>query len=55
MSSLITNVGELVTGFLSWLGSMLTFVTGQPLLLVFVLMAVLAAVLRKLKKWLPGL
>lgn len=55
MPTLIKNVGALVTAFTGWLSSILAFVTNQPLLLIFVLLAVLGAVLAKLKKWLPGL
>ena len=55
MSGLITTIGEVLTAFLSWLGNMLTFVNGQPMLQVFVVLAIVGVALRYLRKWLPGL
>lgn len=37
MGSITSTVGELITSLISWAGSVLTFITGNPLLLFFIL------------------
>lgn len=39
MEAIITAVGAIVTGSVSWIGSFVTTITAQPLLLFFVLMS----------------
>lgn len=37
MSTIITNIGSLVTGAVSWVGSFVTAITSNDLLLLFVI------------------
>lgn len=39
ISTLVTDVGSLVTGAVSWIGSFVGAITGNPLILGFVLVA----------------
>lgn len=39
MDAIITAITSLVTGAVGWLGSYVTAITGQPLLLAFVLVS----------------
>ena len=37
MATITSTVGELITSLISWAGTVLTFITGNPLLLFFIL------------------
>ena len=37
MSAILTDIGSIVTSAITWMTSFATFVTGNPLVLVFVL------------------
>lgn len=39
MSTIITNIGSLVTGAVSWVGSFVTAITSNDLLLLFVIIS----------------
>lgn len=53
LASLITDVGSVLTGLVGWMGSIITFITGQPLVMIFVLLTIcitaFAAVSRMVK------
>lgn len=55
LSALITDITSVFTAFLSWLNTILEFVTGNPLLLIFVLMVIVSMVVRICRRWIPGL
>lgn len=40
IASLIENVGTVLTGLVGWMGSVITFITGQPLVMIFVLLTI---------------
>lgn len=39
MSAILTAIGNIVTSAISWVGSFVTVVTGNPLILLFVIVA----------------
>lgn len=39
---------------LTWVGELITFVTGQPILMVFVIIAIASIVIRMARSWIPG-
>lgn len=53
IATLITSVGDVLTGLVSWMGTVITFITGQPLVMIFVLLTIcitaFAAVSRMVK------
>lgn len=53
IASLITSVGDVLTGLVGWMGTVITFITGQPLVMIFVLLTIcitaFAAVSRMVK------
>lgn len=55
LDTLLTSVGTVFTSILSWLTDILTFVTSNPILLVFVLLVLARIVIRICRRWLPGL
>lgn len=54
LASLITDMTAFVTGLLSWMNSLLGFVTGNPVLLVFLLISLAGIVIGIVRRWLPG-
>ena len=54
MTAFLADIGSFFTGMLTWVGEVITFVTAQPILLVFVIIAVTSIVLGMAKSWLPG-
>lgn len=40
MSAILSDVGSIVTSSVSWMGSIVTFITSNPLVLMFVLLSV---------------
>ena len=55
MTQLLADVGTFFQSFLVAGGQVLSFITDQPMLAVFVILAIVAVALRYLRKWLPGL
>lgn len=53
IATLITSVGDVLTGLVGWMGTVITFITGQPLVMIFVLLTIcitaFAAVSRMVK------
>lgn len=54
MDALLTNVGTFFTQMITWLGQMLDLYEGEPILLVFVIVAIAGIVIRWLRRWIPG-
>lgn len=54
MDTFLSTFTTFLTSLITWLGDLLTFVTAQPLLLAFVLIALAASVIAMIKRWLPG-
>lgn len=54
LDTFITTFTSWLTGLIGWLGDLLTFVTDQPLLLAFVLIALAGSVVGMVRRWLPG-
>lgn len=56
-SALATFLGDFstfLTSLITWFGDLIGFVTTNPVLLVFVLIALAASVIAIVKRWLPG-
>lgn len=54
LATLLTDVGSFFTAMLGWVGSLIDFVEEQPVLLVFVIIALAAIVIRMARSWIPG-
>lgn len=39
---------------LTWVGELITFVTGQPILMVFVIISIASIVISMARSWIPG-
>lgn len=54
MAELVTTLTSFVTSFIAWIGEFLAMVQEQPLLLVFVILAILGIVVRTVRSWIPS-
>lgn len=54
MGPFLTNVSGFFTALVSWMGDLLTFVTDNPPLLVFVMIALAGSIIGIVRRWLPG-
>nr|DAF79255.1 MAG TPA: hypothetical protein [Inoviridae sp.] len=54
LASFLSDVGSFFTSMLGWVGQVITFITGEPLLLVFVIIAVASIVISMARSWIPG-
>lgn len=54
MDSFISTMSSFVTGLMTWMNDFLEFVTGNPALLVFLLVALSGTVIGIVRRWLPG-
>lgn len=55
LASLIADITSVFTAVLSWLNTVIKFVTDNPVLLIFVLMVLVSIVVRVCRRWIPGL
>lgn len=54
MATFLTDVATFVTNLVTWMGELLTFVTDNPPLLVFVMIALAGSIIGIVRRWLPG-
>lgn len=54
MATFLNDVSAFVNALVTWMTSLLTFVTDNPPLLVFVLIALAASIIGIVRRWLPG-
>lgn len=54
MGSFMTDVSAFVNALVTWMSSLLSFVTDNPALLAFVLIALAASIIGIVRRWLPG-
>lgn len=54
MAAFLTDVGSFVTSLVNWMTDLLTFVTSNPPLLVFVMIALAGSIIGIVRRWLPG-
>lgn len=50
----LTQVSEFFTALVSWMTNLVTFVTSNPPLLVFVMIALAGSIIGIVRRWLPG-
>ena len=50
----MTAIGTFFAAFLEWVGSVVTFITDNPLLLIFVILAIASIVISMVRSWIPG-
>lgn len=55
LADLIANITTVFTAVLSWLNTIIAFVTDNPILMIFVLMVLVKIVVRICRRWIPGL
>ena len=54
MGEFLNNVTAFVEFLVTWMSSLITFVTANPPLLVFVLIAFAGSIIGIVRRWLPG-
>lgn len=54
MEAFLLDVGSFVTALVVWMTNLITFVTDNPPLLVFVLIALAGSIIGIVRRWLPG-
>ena len=54
MGTFLNNVQAFVNSLVGWMTSFVNFVTENPPLLVFVLIALAASIVGIVRRWLPG-
>lgn len=55
MATLLTSITTFMDSVLGWLSSIIAFVAGEPLLLIFVMFVLVKIAMRVCRKWIPGL
>lgn len=55
LAALLADVTTVFTSVLSWLNTVLEFVTGNPVMMIFVLLVIVHIVVRICRRWIPGL
>lgn len=55
LAALIADITTVFTAVLSWLNTIIAFVTDNPILMIFVLMVLVRIVVRICRRWIPGL
>lgn len=54
ITTILTAIGTFFTQFLTWVGQVITFITDNPLLLIFVILAIAGIVIGMVRRWIPG-
>lgn len=54
MAAFLSDVGTFVSSLINWMSYLITFVTGNPPLLVFVMIALAGSIIGIVRRWLPG-
>lgn len=54
LSTILEWITSFFTSFITWVGQVVTFITDNPLLLVFVILAVISIVVSLVRSWIPG-
>lgn len=54
LATFLSDFSTFLTSLITWFGDLIKFVTTNPVLLVFVLIALAASVIAIVKRWLPG-
>ena len=54
LATLITSVGDVLTGLVGWMGTIITFITGQPLVMIFVLLTICITAFAAVKATVKG-
>lgn len=54
MSTFLSTMTTFLTSLITWFTSLIEFVIANPVLLVFVLIALAASVIGIVRRWLPG-
>lgn len=54
LSAILSAIGTFFTSFITWVGQVLSFITDNPILLIFVILAVAAIVIGMVRRWVPG-
>lgn len=55
LAALIADITTVFTAVLDWLNTIISFVTNNPILMIFVLMVLVRIVTRICRRWIPGL
>lgn len=55
LAGILADITTFLTSVLSWLGSVIDFVVGEPILMVFVMFVLVKIAMRICRRWIPGL
>lgn len=54
LSEILSAIGLFFTNFVNWVGSVISFITDNPILLIFVILAIAGIVIGMVRRWIPG-
>jgi len=54
LSEILTAVGTFFSAFVVWVGNVISFITENPILLIFVILAIAGIVIGMVRRWIPG-
>lgn len=54
LQTILNAVGSFFSAFIVWVGNVVTFITENPLLLIFVILAIAGIVIGMVRRWIPG-
>lgn len=55
LAAILADISTFLTSVLSWIGSVIDFVVGEPILMVFVMFVLVKIAMRVCRRWIPGL
>lgn len=54
LNTILTAIGTFITAFIQWVTQVVEFITSNPLLLIFVILAIVGIVIGMIRSWIPG-
>lgn len=54
LNTILTAIGTFITAFIQWVTQVVEFITDNPLLLIFVILAIVGIVIGMIRSWIPG-
>lgn len=54
LSEILTAVGTFFSAFVVWVGDVISFITANPILLIFVILSIAGIVIGMVRRWIPG-
>lgn len=54
LQEILTAIGSFFSAFTVWVGNVITFISENPILLIFVILAIAGIVIGMVRRWIPG-